>query len=168
MPPSSASAGVSRVSTPVLELVQNPPCQQSCPQPFLVFLPHVPLPVQPRSQLLWFPAGSPQLWINPGLRKSTTHCDLPHPLGTGGGAEPRAAKLVVSFELFNYPMFFLYQGLINRAGMFEGFLNAPRRARVHLCAFSLIFPLFAHSPASFCLEKHTENSSSHRECLCPQ
>lgn len=120
--------------------LQHTPGQPSHRPASLVLLvrPHAPHLGQPRSQPLWFPTGS-QLWINPGLRKGTTHCDLPpHPLGAGGGAEPRAAKLVVSFELFNYSMFFLYQGLINRAGMFEGFLNAPHRAQFHVpsCLFS--------------------------------
>lgn len=100
--------------------------------------------VQPRSEGLWFPAGS-QFVIHPGPGKDTARCDLLHTLGTGGGAEARAAKLVVSFELFNHSMLSLYQGLTSRAGMFEGFLSAPR---VHLPAFSLICPLFAHAPAS--------------------
>lgn len=115
----------------------------------------------------FLPELGSQLWINPGLRKGITRCDLPHPLGTGGGAEPRAAKLVVSFELFNYPMFFLYQGLINRAGMFEGFLNAPLRARVHFFAFSLI-SVCTLSRFFLVGEANPENSSSHRECPCPQ
>lgn len=62
-----------------------------------------------------------------------------------GGAEPKAAKLVVSFELFNYSMFFLYQGLTNRAEMFGGLLSVPQ---FHLPAFPLSLPPFAHAPAS--------------------
>lgn len=80
-------------------------------------------------------------------RKGTAHCEL-HPLGTGGGTERRAAKLVVSFELFNYSMFFLYQGLANRAGMFEGCLSVPRSTFLPSLSSSLRW----HTPLLLCVQ----------------